>query len=196
LPKRGSRRRRWAVGFGAAGLAALLVAGGALSLGTRPGDAGPLPGLPPDLLEQPELGPRIASAELLPGDYQVTGFLDLVDAQIGFAYGYAVPNSPWHVRYDEEYNLGYAQYRSVKVRCSVGWGFGRLGPVGVFGAFDQPFGHFAFDDSGRGSEPAGGVEAADQHADEPAPAGLVRRAVRGGKRPAGRLSAGRSATRR
>ena len=38
------------------------------------------------------------------------------------------------------------------------WFVGGLGPGGVVGAFDVPFGHFAFDDVWVGSLSSGGVE--------------------------------------
>jgi len=40
-----------------------------------------------------------------------------------------------------------------------GWA-GGLGPVGVVGSFDVPFGHLAFDESGVGAVSPGRVEAA------------------------------------
>ena len=39
---------------------------------------------------------------------------------------------------------------------AVVWWLGWLGPVAVFGAFDGPVGHLAFDDAGVGAQPSFG----------------------------------------
>jgi hypothetical protein len=62
-----------------------------------------------------------------------------------------------------------------------------LGPVGVDGAFDVPFRHFAFDHPGCGSGAAGRVEAIEDAAQDGLPVGVNGGGViRGEKRPAGR----------
>ena len=71
-----------------------------------------------------------------------------------------------------------------------GWVVG-LGPVGVVGAFDVPFGHLAFDDAWCGSGSAGGVESVEQSAEDDAASDVRRRRGRqGGKSPGGRRMAG------
>ena len=56
-----------------------------------------------------------------------------------------------------------------------------LGPVGVVGAFDVPFGHLAFDDAGCGADPSGGVESAEQPGQETLPEAVVGVGVLRGK---------------
>ena len=67
----------------------------------------------------------------------------------------------------------------------LGWLEG-LWPGGVVGAFDVPFGHFAFDDVRVGSLSAGGVESPAEFSYGVGPAAV--RVVRGKSRPRGRWS--------
>ena len=73
----------------------------------------------------------------------------------------------------------------------VGGVFCGAGPVRVVGSFDVPLDVLAFDDSGVGAGTSGGVESAEQPAQEGQPAAVAGvRVVRGESRPGGRWFAG------
>jgi hypothetical protein len=85
---------------------------------------------------------------------------------------------------------GLTQYCSLRVLnrwlgCVVG-----AGPVVMVGAFDVPFGVFAFDDAGVGPWSAGGQEAGDEFGDGVGQSagqcpGVAEFVLRGEMRPAG-----------
>ena len=68
------------------------------------------------------------------------------------------------------------------------WWSGGLGPVAVSGAFDVPSGHLAFDETGVGAEPSGGVESGGELGDELAPGAVS--GLRGKNRAPVRASGG------
>jgi hypothetical protein len=63
---------------------------------------------PPDLMKLPGLGPSFDIEDLIEGEFDQTGFLDRVDAEIGFAYGLLTGESVWFEGYDEEWDRGVA----------------------------------------------------------------------------------------
>ncbi len=77
---------------------------------------------------------------------------------------------------------------TIKLGCSDGgerW-TGGLGPAGVSGSFDVPFGHLAFDEAGVGASSTGRVETATQFNDCSFPAAFS--ALRGKNPVLGRRS--------
>ena len=104
-----------------------------------------------------------------------------------------IPNSAKYVGID-----GRAEPNTGQLTTSDGDVGGVLGlwPVSMRGAFDVPFGHFAFDDPWCGSAASVGVESIEDSADECLPVPVrCARVVRGKKRPAGRRTGARCAVR-
>jgi hypothetical protein len=89
-------------------VAGLLAVGGAVWwLAPKPQGAEDL-NRAPDLLELPALGPAITLDGLVAGNFDQTGFLDLVDGEIGFAYGLPAEHGLWYEGYAEERAQGEA----------------------------------------------------------------------------------------